>query len=75
MKTLFRNATILAMDKTHRTSTSSGDLLVADGRIAAIGPHLAADGARIIDATNKLLMPGLVNAHTHSSETFLRGRY
>jgi 5-methylthioadenosine/S-adenosylhomocysteine deaminase len=75
MKTLFRNATILAMDKTHRTSTSSGDLLVADGRIAAIGPNLAADGARIIDATNKLLMPGLINAHTHSSETFLRGRY
>ncbi|MDW5317012.1 amidohydrolase [Rhizobium sp. PL01] len=75
MRTLFRNATILAMDKTHGSSAFSGDLLVSNGRIEAIGPILAADGARIIDATDKLLMPGLVNAHTHSSETFLRGRY
>ncbi|MCW0002117.1 amidohydrolase [Pararhizobium sp. YC-54] len=75
MKTLFRNATILAMDKTHGSSVFAGDLLVSNGRIAAIGPNLTADGARIIDATDKLLMPGLVNAHTHSSETFLRGRY
>lgn len=75
MKTLFRNATLLAMDKAHGSTAFAGDLLVSNGRIEAIGPNLAADGARIIDATDKLLMPGLVNAHTHSSETFLRGRY
>jgi 5-methylthioadenosine/S-adenosylhomocysteine deaminase len=31
--------------------------------------------ARIIDGRGKLVMPGLINAHTHSSETLLRGRY
>ena len=53
-----------------------GDLRIEEGRIAAIGQDLAAaPDAAVIDGTNRLVMPGLVNAHTHSSETFFRGRY
>ncbi|MGG6898250.1 amidohydrolase family protein [Rhizobium sp. BR 315] len=75
-KTLIRNANILAVDAAHGTKPFSGDLLVEGGLIAAIGPDLAPpDGARIIDGRDRLIMPGLVNAHTHSSETFFRGRY
>lgn len=75
-ETLFRGATILAMDAAHGTTPFNADLLVAHGRIAAIGAGLAApEGARVIDARGKLLMPGLVNAHMHSSEMLLRGRY
>jgi 5-methylthioadenosine/S-adenosylhomocysteine deaminase len=74
--TLFRGATILAMDEAHGTSTFVADLLVTEGRIATIGAGLEAPaGARVIDAVGKLLMPGLVNAHMHSSEMLLRGRY
>lgn len=73
---LFRNATLLAMDETHGATPFAGDILVKGSQIAAIGPALAAPpDARIIDATGKLIMPGLVNAHMHSSEMLLRGRY
>lgn len=43
------------------------DILVRNGNIAAIGaPGMPVpDDARIIDASRRLLHPGLVNAHTH----------
>lgn len=76
MQTLFRNATILAVDEVHGTAPFAADLLVSDTTIAAIGTNLAApEAAVVVDCSDKLLMPGLVNAHTHSSETFFRGRY
>jgi 5-methylthioadenosine/S-adenosylhomocysteine deaminase len=51
------------------------DITVDDGVIAGIGPSLAAETARheVIDAAGSLAMPGLVNAHFHSSGTFNRG--
>lgn len=73
---LIRSATIVAMDRGHGTTPFAGDVLVEGGTIKAIGEALVAGpDARIIDGRGKLVMPGLVNAHTHSSETFLRGRY
>ncbi|MDX3973716.1 amidohydrolase [Shinella sp.] len=73
---LIRNATIVAMDGAHGATPFAGDILIKDGTIKAIGEALAAGPeARFIDGRGKLVMPGLVNAHTHSSETFLRGRY
>ncbi|HLY88847.1 MAG TPA: amidohydrolase, partial [Acetobacteraceae bacterium] len=43
------------------------DILVQHGNIAAIGaPGMPVpDDAQIIDASRRLLHPGLVNAHTH----------
>ncbi|PKA41898.1 amidohydrolase family protein [Rhizobium sullae] len=76
MTLLFKNATILAMDKTHGTTPFSGDLLVEGDSIAAVDRDLAAPAdARVVDATGRLIMPGLINAHLHSSETFFKGRY
>ncbi|TCU29444.1 5-methylthioadenosine/S-adenosylhomocysteine deaminase [Rhizobium azibense] len=76
MSLFFRNATILSMDKVHGVTPFSGDLLVEGDRIVAIGANLPVPaGARVIDAGRKLLMPGLVNAHLHSCETFFKGRY
>ena len=41
-------------------------VLVQNGRIAAIGPQLPApDGARIIEARGKTLLPGFIDSHTH----------
>lgn len=73
---LIRNATIVAMDSSHGAVPFSGDILIEGETIKAIGEALSAGpDARIIEGRGKLAMPGLVNAHTHSSETFLRGRY
>ncbi len=45
---------------------------IFEGRIAAIAPQLDVVGTAI-DGRNKLLLPGFVNAHTHSSEMWQRG--
>lgn len=42
-----------------------GDVAIKDGRIAAVGPSLGIKGAREVDATNKHVTPGWVDAHTH----------
>jgi len=49
----------------------SGDVLVEDGRIAAIAPALATD-AETIDCAGHFVLPGLVNAHMHAWQTALR---
>ncbi len=76
MRKLIRNATVIAMDQAHGAEPFSSDLLIEGGRIAVIGSKLDVQpGTEIIDASGKLVMPGLINAHTHSAEMFLRGRY
>ncbi len=76
MATLFKNARILTCDPAD-TEYAKADLLVEGSKIAAIGPDLAiaqpGPGDRVIDASGKLLMPGLVNGHFHSSGNFLKG--
>lgn len=44
------------------------DILVEDGKIAAIGQNLAADGAEVVDAAGKLVTPGLIDLHVHLRE-------
>ena len=76
MRRLIRNATVIAMDRAHGAEPFGGDLLIEDGRIAAIGRNIdVPPDSEVIDASGKLVMPGLVNAHTHSAEMFLRARY
>ena len=41
------------------------DVAVRDGRIEAVGPALAVHGARIVDATGMLVLPGVIDVHTH----------
>ncbi|USS93699.1 dihydroorotase [Fructilactobacillus ixorae] len=42
-----------------------GDLLIVDGKIAAIGEHLEQPGQTVIDLTGKVILPGLVDVHVH----------
>lgn len=44
------------------------DVLVKDGKIAAIGQNLSADGADVYDATGLVVAPGLIDMHTHLRE-------
>jgi dihydroorotase len=41
------------------------DVRVSDGRIAAIGPDLSADGAAVLDVEGLLVVPGLIDVHLH----------
>ncbi len=55
------------------------DILVRDGKIAAIGPAATAfrvpDDAEIFDASALIAIPGLVNAHYHSHDALLKGAF
>jgi len=63
-ETLIRNATVLTV--THGTLTNT-DVLMRNGKIAAIGKDLkASSNARVIDATGKYVMPGIIDCHSHS---------
>jgi dihydroorotase len=45
------------------------DVLIRDGKIAAVGPGLKAPaGAAVIDATGKWVLPGFVDLHVHLRE-------
>lgn len=50
-----------------RTFDRVADVAIADGRIAAVQPRLAASGAATIDASGKLVVPGLLDIHTHAA--------
>jgi dihydroorotase len=44
------------------------DVLIADGAIAELGPSIDASGAEVIDSSGLVLLPGLVDLHTHLRE-------
>ncbi|WP_413768051.1 dihydroorotase [Rhodococcus pyridinivorans] len=62
---LIKNGTVVRTEDTAAAEGDIADVLVVDGKIAAIGPDLQADGAEIVDATDKLVFPGVVDAHQH----------
>src|SRR5689334_2619947 len=63
-ETLIRNATVLTI--THGTLPNT-DVLLRNGKIAAVGKNLKASAnARVIDATGKYVMPGIIDCHSHS---------
>ena len=45
------------------------DLAINEGRITAIGPKLAIDAARVIDARGQVVAPGFIDIKTHSDWT------
>ena len=61
---LIKNATVL----TAVNGTLEGaDILVRNGKIAALGKNLKAGaGAKIVDASGKFVTPGIIDAHSHS---------
>ena len=62
--TLIRNATVLTVS---RGTLERTDVLIRGGKISAVGQSLKApDGARVIDATGKYVLPGIIDAHSHS---------
>ncbi len=71
MDILIKNATIVTQNSGRDILT--GDILVKDGRIASVSPSIDEETDVIIDASGKIAMPGLVNAHTHVAMTIFRG--
>ncbi|MGB3328494.1 MAG: hypothetical protein WBA46_06030, partial [Thermomicrobiales bacterium] len=61
-----RNVTMLG-------ATSPVDIVIRDGRIAAIGPDAGANNVQedVLDARGQVVFPGLIDAHTHMEKTLV----
>ena len=64
MSTVIRGGTIVTADLTHEA-----DVLIEEGRIAAIGAGLVGD--RVLDASGCYVMPGGIDPHTHLEMPFM----
>lgn len=60
---LIKNATVWTLE--NEGTLENTDVLVKDGKIAAIGKGLNADGATEIDGTGLHLSPGIIDEHSH----------
>ncbi len=60
---LIRNATVWTLEGDGKLEQA--DVLVRDGRIAAVGQGLSDRGARVIDATGLHVTPGIIDEHSH----------
>jgi len=70
---VFRNATVLTMDSSHRIEHGA-DVLISGERIAAVSPALEVpEGTVEIDATGGIVMPGMIDTHRHMWQTAMRG--
>src|SRR5688500_19182573 len=63
-ETLIKNATVLTVT---RGTLNNTDVLIRNGKIVGVGKNLnASANARVIDATGKYVMTGIIDAHSHS---------
>lgn len=62
-KTLLKNATVWTCEADGIRNNT--DVLLDNGKIAAIGTNLSAAGAAVIDATGKHVTPGIIDEHSH----------
>jgi len=60
---LIRDATLVDAQGERR-----GDLAIADGKIAALGPQIDGSARHTIEAANYFVLPGYIDAHVHLNE-------
>ncbi len=74
---LIENGAVLPMAEPFQV-LDPGYVAISGDRLVAVGAgqppaEMRAQASRIVDATNMAVLPGLVNAHTHLFQTFIRG--
>ena len=65
MKTLIKGGRVI--DPANKIDKIA-DVLVEDGRIAAVGENLPSEGAEVFEAEGKIVSPGLIDMHVHLRE-------
>jgi cytosine/adenosine deaminase-related metal-dependent hydrolase len=61
---LFKNGAVITVDPKIGTLPKA-DVLVRNGAIEAVGPDLETKGVEVVDAADKIVMPGLIDSHFH----------
>jgi len=71
---LLRNATVLVTMDATRREIAGGGVFVRDGWIEAVGPtsELPATADTVLDCTDQVVLPGLINTHHHLYQSLTR---
>ena len=70
-RTLIRGGCIVSLDDAVG-DLPRGDILIEDGKILEVGPSLEAGDALIIDASDRIVLPGFVDTHRHVWQAAMR---
>jgi 5-methylthioadenosine/S-adenosylhomocysteine deaminase len=70
---LIKGGVVLTLDR-RIGDFAQADVLIEDGRIREVRPNIAvaADAAAVIDASNRIVVPGFIDTHSHSYQGLLR---
>jgi len=65
MDLIIKNGTIVTSSESY-----IADIAIKDGKVVAIGTGFSEEGADVVDASGKLVLPGAIDAHTHLAMPF-----
>ena len=68
---LLRGGVVLSMDR-QVGDFEKADVLIEGKKILAVGPNLQAGGAAVVDATDRIVLPGFIDTHHHQYQAVLR---
>ena len=68
---LIKGGIVISMDPSI-ADLPIGDVLVEDGAIVAVAPVIDAEDAQLIDASDRIVMPGLIDTHRHTWQALSR---
>ena len=69
---LLKGGVVLTLDR-QIGDFAQADVLIDDGKIREVRPDITADDAAVVEAGNRILVPGFVDTHSHSYQGILRG--
>jgi cytosine/adenosine deaminase-related metal-dependent hydrolase len=70
-RVLIKGGIVLTLDK-QVGDFPHADVLIEDGKIREIRPDIAAGDAAVVDAANRIVIPGFIDTHVHSYQGLLR---
>ena len=72
MITLIKNGTVISMDLKRDKQFEIMDVVFSDNKIIYVGTDYQGEYDKVIDAIGKIVMPGLINCHTHLGMSIFR---
>jgi cytosine/adenosine deaminase-related metal-dependent hydrolase len=70
-RTLIKGGTVISVDPAIG-DFDPGDVLIEDGEIVAVAASIEAGDAEVIDATDRIVLPGLIDTHRHTWQALFR---